>query len=105
MRSGPGRGYGEMKELFRSTVVRIAVLVIVVFFAVVFVSLRLKNNELLKEADELRREIDAAQSEVDSLNSELTRPLDDEYIAEIAHERLGMRYPQEIVFYSGEGEN
>ena len=93
-----------MKGLLKSTVVRIVVLTLVVFFAALFISLRLKNNELIKQADALRAEIEEVQSDIDSLKAELDRPFDDDYVAEIAHKELGLRFPQEIVFYSGEGK-
>ena len=37
---------------------------------------------------------------INELQAEIDRPFDDEYVAEIAREKLGLRYPQEIVFYS-----
>ena len=92
-----------LKGLLRSTIVRVVVLVIVVFFGVVFVSLRLKNNELETKADSLRAQIETVNDEIDELEASLERPMDDEYIEEIARDELGLRYPQEIVFYSGEG--
>ena len=93
-----------MKELMKSTVVRIVVLCLVAFFAALFISLRLKNNELTKKADLLQGQIDSVSADIDLLKSELDRPFDDEYVAEIAHTELGLRFPQEIVFYSGEGD-
>lgn len=91
------------RGLLRSTVVRVAVLVVVVFFGVVFVSLRLKNNELETKADALRAQIEETYGDIDELEAAIARPMDDEYIEEIAHDQLGLRYPQEIVFYSGDG--
>lgn len=92
-----------MKELFKSTVVRIVALVLVVFFAVIFVSLRLKNNELKTEADSLKAQVAGVEADINELKSYLDRPFDDEYVAEIASRELGLRDPREIVFYSGEG--
>ena len=92
-----------LKGLLRSTIVRVVVLVVVAFFAVVFVSLRLQNNELETKAESLRGQIEDVNDSIDELNTSLDRPMDDAYIEEIAHDQLGLRYPQEIVFYSGEG--
>ena len=39
----------------------------------------------------------------EELEADIARPYDDEYIAEIAHEQLGLCYPQEIIYISGEG--
>ena len=92
-----------LKGLLRSTIVRVVVLVVVAFFAVVFVSLRLQNNELETKAESLRGQIENVNDSIDELETSLARPVDDAYIEEIAHDQLGLRYPQEIVFYSGEG--
>ena len=38
---------------------------------------------------------------INELNSDLRKPFDDAYIEEVATEKLGMRYPQEVIYYSG----
>ena len=93
-----------LRGLLRSTIVRVVVLVVVVFFGVVFVSLRLQNNELEAKAESLRGQIESVNDSIDELQTTLARPFDDEYVEEIAHDKLGLRYPQEIIFYSGEGK-
>lgn len=90
-----------MKELFKNTVVRMSVLVLVAFFIISFVSLRLRQNDLAAQADELREQIDEMDEYIAELRSDLDRPFDEEYISEIAHSKLGLRYPQEIIYYSG----
>lgn len=87
----------------KSTFVKIVVLTLLVFFAALFISLRLQNNELMTKAETLKAEIEQTQKNIDALQTELDRPFDDEYVAEIAHNKFNLRYPQEIVFYSGEG--
>lgn len=88
--------------IFHNMFVRLLILVMVVFFVVTFVTLRLKQNDLVARADRLQVEIDQMSEYINELQAELDRPFDDEYVAEIAHEKLGLRYPQEIVFYSGD---
>lgn len=92
-----------LKGLLRSTVVRVVILTMLVFFGVVFVSLKLKNNELANQADALRAQITVVNDSIDELKATLARPFDDSYVEEIAHDKLGLRYPQEIIFYSGDG--
>lgn len=93
-----------MKSLFKNTVVRMTVLVLLAFFIVTFVNLRMKSNELEVQADELRDKINDMDEYIAELRSDLERPFDDEYVAEIAHEKLGLRYPQEIIYYSGNND-
>ncbi len=94
----------NMKAFFKNTVARMAVLIFVVFFLVVFTGLRLKQNDLETKADELREEVDEMEEYISELQADIDRPFDDEYVAEIAHDKLGLRYPQEIIYYSGSGD-
>jgi len=41
---------------------------------------------------------------ISELEADIEKPFDEEYISEVAHDKLGMRYPQEVVFYSGESK-
>ena len=47
-----------MKALFKNTVVRMSLLVLLTFFIVTFVSLRLRSNDLETKAENLRAKID-----------------------------------------------
>ncbi|MBQ3638573.1 MAG: septum formation initiator family protein [Clostridia bacterium] len=88
--------------MFRNMFVRVSMLVLVVFCLVAFVTLRLKQNDLYAKERALQAEIDRMNEYINELQAEIDRPFDDDYVAEIAHEKLGLRYPQEIVFYSGD---
>ena len=92
-----------MKTVFKNVFVRLSILVFCVFFAVMFITLGFKRNELLAKTAELENKIEEAEERVDRIRSELDKPFDDDSIEEIAREKLGMRYPQEVVFYSGDG--
>lgn len=91
-----------MKNAYKNMFVRASFLVVTVFFAFMFVSLRLQRNDLAAKAEELKDRIDIMCEYLDELEETLARPFDDKYIEEIAHDELGMRYPQEIVYYSGD---
>ena len=81
-----------------------AMLALILFFGILFVTLRLENNALTAKADELRGEIELLEENINELKADLERPFDAEYIAEVAEEKLGLRYPQEVIFYTGENE-
>ena len=91
-----------MRGIFRNMFVRVSVLAAVVFLAVTFVILQLRLNDLSDEEKRLKGEIARANERINELQAEIDRPFDAEYVAEIAHEKLGLRFPQEIVFYSGD---
>ncbi|MBQ4354948.1 MAG: septum formation initiator family protein [Clostridia bacterium] len=92
-----------MKAIHKNTFVRIAVLAMILFFSVVFITLRLQHNDLKQQAQDLQSQIAAMSEVIYELEADIARPYDDEYIAEIAHEQLGLCYPQEIIYISGEG--
>lgn len=92
-----------MKGLLKNTLVRMSLVVMIVFFTVVFITLRLQNNDLRVKADELQNRIDDMNEYINELQADLDRPFDDEYVAEMAQEKLGLRFPQEVIFYSGDG--
>ncbi len=91
-----------MRSIFRNMFVRICMLVLLAAFIIMFVSLHLKQNDLLQKAARLDGEIAQMHETINELQAEIDRPFDDDYVAEIAREKLGLRYPQEIVFYSSD---
>ena len=91
-----------MKGIFHNMFVRLSILAFLLFIIVTFVMLRLKENDLMAQAASLQAEIDRTTEYINELQAEIDRPFDDEYVAQIAHEKLGLRFPQEIVFYSGD---
>lgn len=92
-----------MKAAYKNTFVRISVLAMLLFFTVVFITMRLENNDLQARAAELQAEIDTVNETINQLRAEIARPFDDEYVAEVAHEQLGLCYPQEVIYISGDG--
>ena len=96
-----GRGVETVQNFLRNTVVRTASFVIVVLFAIVIVTLRLDNNEKQERIAELNAQITEVNDYINELTADLQKPFDDAYIEEVATEKLGMRYPQEVIFYSG----
>ena len=92
-----------MNGLLRNMFVRVLLIVLLVFFLVTFVALRLKENDLIEKEARLEAEIARRNEAIDELQAQIDRPFDEEYVAQIAHEKLGLRYPQEIVFYTGDG--
>ena len=91
-----------MNGILKNTFIRMAMLALILFFGILFVTLRLENNALAAKADELRGEIELLEENINELKADLERPFDAEYIAEVAEEKLGLRYPQEVIFYTGE---
>lgn len=79
---------------------KIAFLVFCVFCCVTLIILQLEKNDLREETKKLNAQIAELNDYADELQATLDRPFDDAYIAEIAKEKLGLRFPQEVVIYS-----
>ena len=92
-----------MQNIFRNTIVRMAAFVISVLFIIIIVSMRLDTNDKQERIAERNLQITEMQDYINELNADLQRPFDDQYIEDVATEKLGMRYPQEVIFYSGDG--
>ncbi len=93
-----------MNILSKNMFVRLAALMFAIVCVISLVVLRLDNNEKKAQADILRVQVEEMQTYVNALQADIDKPFDDEYVADIAHGELGLRYPQEVVFYSdGEG--
>ena len=80
--------------------VKIAIFALAVFAVVSIVQLQLSFNELRTKRDTLKAEVDALQDEADELQEQVDAPVDEEYIIDIAKDKLNLRLPEEIIFYN-----
>ncbi len=58
----------------------------------------------MQEAEKLGQEKVALEERVEDMRYRLESPLDDDYVARVAREKLGLCFPDEIIFYSDAGE-
>ena len=93
-----------MNGILKNTFIRMTMFALILFCGILFVTLRLENNALAAKAEDLREEAEVLKEDINELKADLERPFDAEYIAEVAQEKLGLRYPQEVVFYTGESK-
>ena len=93
-----------MNGILKNTFIRMTMFALILFCGILFVTLRLENNALAAKAEDLREEAEVLKEDINELKADLERPFDAEYIAEVAQEKLGLRYPQEVVFYTGENK-
>ncbi len=97
-----GKEFISMSDMLKNTFVRVAILVFVLFFVFMFVVLRLENNEKMVRVDEMQKQLESLDEYISELEAKINKPFDDQYVADVAHDKLGMRYPEEVIFYSGE---
>lgn len=95
-----GTGYFSKKK----SRVHIAVVAFLIFFLAFSVVYFLWSLMQYNEAEEKKQEKEAyvieLKNEIQKLEYMLEAPLDDEFKIRIAREKLGMCFPDEIIFYS-----
>lgn len=89
-----------MKSLTSNVIFKIAVVLFAVLCISTVVRLQLKNNSLKQEAEELRSKVEAEDDKVRELQNKLDAPFDEDYVIELAKEKLRLRLPEEIIFYN-----
>lgn len=76
-------------------------LVLLFVFAVVFFLWSLMNyNEKLEETKEQKAKIEVLNDEIEQMKYLVDAPLDNDYKMRIAREKLGMCFPDEIIFHT-----
>ena len=76
-------------------------LILIALFIFLIFQMHLQNSDKQERIAELNLQIMEMNDYINELNSDLRKPFDDAYIEEVATEKLGMRYPQEVIYYSG----
>jgi len=82
----------------------LAIAVLLVLSAILTAINIMQYNQRLHEAEKLEAERDKLARQVEQMRYRLDSPMDDEYIAKIAREKLGLCYPDEIIFYGDIGK-
>ena len=59
----------------------------------------MQYNQKMSEAEKLEAEKAILEEKIEEMRYRLDSPLDDDYIARVAREKLGLCYPDEIIFY------
>lgn len=99
MRSGLSKYFdNERSTLY--TLLKVFVVLIFVFALVFFLWSLMKYNKLLDEKEDKEKYISELRENIDELEYLVDMPLDDEYKIRVARERLGMCFPDEMIFYT-----
>jgi len=88
----------------RNLLTKTAILVFSVFYFITIIKLQLENNSMKEKAELLETQINTYQSYITELQATLDAPMDENYVSEIARDKLGLRHPQEVVFYSDDSD-
>lgn len=82
------------------TLIKTFVALLFVFAVVFFLWSVMKYNKIMEEKAEKEAYIEQLQDDIDELEYLASMPLDDNYKIRIAREKLGMCFPDEIIYYT-----
>ena len=80
-------------------IVRIFLGFLLVFAIVYFLWSLMQYNDAMKTKEEKQAYVESLKDEIQRLEYMVDAPLDDEFKIRIAREKLGMCFPDEIIFY------
>ena len=89
-----------MNSWKKSVMLRITLFILVLFSVIMIIHLQLEYNTLQAKRNALAAQVAAAEERIEALTSRLDAPFDDDYIIQVAREKLNLRLPEEIVFYN-----
>ena len=87
------------KTIFVS-LVRVFLVLLFIFALIYFLWSIMRYNKIMEEKAEKEAYIQELQNEIDELKYLVDMPLDDDYKIRIAREKLGMCFPDEIIYYT-----
>lgn len=82
------------------TLIKTFVALLFVFAVAFFLWSVMKYNKIMEEKAEKEAYIEQLQDDIDELEYLASMPLDDNYKIRIAREKLGMCFPDEIIYYT-----
>ena len=93
--------YFKGKKTAAPMLIQVFLILLFVFAVVFFLRSLMNYNEIMKEAEKQEKKIENLNEEIEQLNYLIDAPLDDDYKIRIAREKLGMCFPDEIIFHTG----
>ena len=94
-----GNKYFADRKSKLNMIVRIFLGFLLVFAVVYFLWSLMQYNDAMKTKEEKQAYVESLRDEIQRLEYMVDAPLDDEFKIRIAREKLGMCFPDEIIFY------
>lgn len=82
------------------TIIRVFLILLLIFSVAFFLWSLMQYNEKMEEKAEKQVEISQLKDDIQRLGYLVDAPLDDEFKIRVAREKLGMCFPDEIIFYA-----
>ena len=88
------------KKTIFASFVKLFLILLFIFALIYFLWSVMRYNKIMEEKAEKEAYIAQLQNEIDELEYLVDAPLDDNYKIRIAREKLGMCFPDEIIYYT-----
>lgn len=88
----------KQKKKMRFRLIHLALIIVIVYVAVVFNNQRILMNDLKAERAETEAEIQDVKAEIERLKYELEDSDSLEFVERVARDELGMVRPREIIY-------
>lgn len=95
-----GGKYFAEKKSAATVIIRIFLLLLLIFSVTFFLWSVMKYNDIMEQKEEKTAYILELNNEIDRLEYLVNAPLDDSYKIRVAREKLGMCFPDEIIFHT-----
>lgn len=92
--------YFKGKKNAASLLIQIFLILLFVFAVVFFLKSLMNYNEIMEETKKQEQKIEELNREITELEYLVEAPLDEDYKIRIAREKLGMCFPDEIIFHT-----
>ena len=83
-----------------SVIIRIFLVLLMIFSVAFFLWSVMKYNEIMESKTEKEEYIAELNNDIDRLEYLVEAPLDDAYKIRVAREKLGMCFPDEIIYHT-----
>ena len=93
--------YFKSKKTAASMLIQGFLVLLFVFAVVFFLWSMMRYNEKISQTEEKKAKIAQLSDEIEEMQYLVDAPLDDDYKMRIAREKLGMCFPDEIIFHAG----
>ena len=94
------RKYFQKRKTIPALIIHVFLILLFVFSVVFFLWSLMKYNKIMEDKKEDEAYIEQLNDEIERLEYLVEAPLDDTYKIRIAREKLGMCFPDEIIFHS-----
>ena len=92
--------YFKGKRSRASVLIQVFLILLFVFAVVFFLRSLMNYNKVMEEAKQREQKIEKLTDEIEQLEYLIDAPLDEDFKIRIAREKLGMCFPDEIIYFA-----